>query len=48
MGKLVDDFDINRIADYSKIFTDGGKDRTILMWMIMSFSVIKLPPCFLL
>lgn len=33
MGKLVDDFDINRIADYSKIFTDGGKDRTILMWM---------------
>lgn len=33
MGKLIDDFDINRIADYSKIFTDGGKDRTILMWM---------------
>lgn len=33
MGKLVDDFDINRIADYSKIFTDGGKDRTILIWM---------------
>ena len=33
IGKLVDDFDINRIADYSKIFTDGGKDRTILMWM---------------
>lgn len=33
MGKLVDDFDINRIADYSKIFTNGGKDRTILMWM---------------
>ena len=33
MGKLVDDFDINRIADYSKIFTDCGKDRTILMWM---------------
>lgn len=33
MGRLVDDFDINRIADYSKIFTDGGKDRTILMWM---------------
>ena len=33
MGKLVDDFDINRIADYSKIFTDGGKDRTILMWL---------------
>lgn len=33
MGKLVDDFDVNRISEYSKIFTDGGKDRTILMWM---------------
>ena len=33
MAKLVDDFDVKRIADYSKIFTDGGKDRTILMWM---------------
>lgn len=33
MGKLVSDFDINRISQYSKIFTDGGKDRTILMWM---------------
>lgn len=33
MAKLVSDFDTNRIAQYSKIFTDGGKDRTIMMWM---------------
>lgn len=33
MEKLVSDFDTNRIAQYTKIFTDGGKDRTIMMWM---------------
>lgn len=33
MSKLVSEFDYKMISQYAGIFTDGGKDRTILMWM---------------
>lgn len=33
MAKLVSDFDVKKAGDYYKVFTDGAKDRTIMMWM---------------
>lgn len=33
MSKLVSDFDVKKAGDYYKVFTDGAKDRTIMMWM---------------
>ena len=33
MSKFVSEFDYKMISQYAQIFTDGGKDRTILMWM---------------
>lgn len=48
------DFEINYVEmkGFFRLFLESSlislRSRTILMWMIMSFSVIKLPPCFLL
>jgi len=33
MSKFVSAFDYKMISQYAQIFIDGGKDRTILMWM---------------
>lgn len=33
MSKLVSEFDVKKVGDYYKVFTDGAKDRTIMMWM---------------
>lgn len=33
MSRLVDDFNLERIAGYLSIFSQGSKDRTIMMWM---------------
>ena len=33
MAKLVSDFDVKKAGDYYKVFIDGAKDRTIMMWM---------------
>lgn len=33
MSKFVSEFDYKMISQYAQIFIDGGKDRTILMWM---------------
>lgn len=33
MSRLVDDFDLNKIAGYLSVFNAGAEDRTIMMWM---------------
>lgn len=33
MSRLVDDFDLNKIAGYLSVFNAGAGDRTIMMWM---------------
>lgn len=33
MSRLVDDFDLEKIAGYLTIFNEGVEDRTIMMWM---------------
>lgn len=33
MSSLVTDFDVKKAGDYYKVFIDGAKDRTIMMWM---------------
>lgn len=33
MAKLVSDFDVKKAGDYYKVFSDGAKNRTIMMWM---------------
>ena len=33
MSRLVDDFDLNKIAGYLSVFNPGAEDRTIMMWM---------------
>ena len=32
-SRLVDDFDLNKIAGYLSVFNAGAEDRTIMMWM---------------
>ena len=33
MSKLVSDFDVKKAGDYYKVFSDGAKNRTVMMWM---------------
>lgn len=33
MAKLVSDFDVKKAGDYYKVFSDGAKNRTVMMWM---------------
>lgn len=33
MAKLVSDFDVKKAGDYYKVFSEGAKNRTIMMWM---------------
>lgn len=33
MAKLVSEFDVKKAGDYYKVFSDGAKDRTVMMWM---------------
>lgn len=33
MSKLVSDFDVKKAGNYYKVFSDGAKNRTVMMWM---------------